>query len=103
MFSASLSALNDSSIRQDITANNIANLNSKNYKQLNVTSLAWPNNQGVSQAISRSNAPADINGNNVDLASQILNLDINSITYKANTKAIQAQNQMLGSLLNIKI
>ncbi|AHF97986.1 MAG: flagellar basal body protein [Desulfurella sp.] len=103
MFLTSISGLNDASIRQDVTASNIANLNSKNYKQLNVTSMTLPNNKGVTQTIIQSNTPSNLNGNNVDLTSQIVNLNLNSITYKANTKAIQAQNQMLGSLLNIKI
>ncbi len=124
--SIAVSGLNAASLRLEAAASNIANSQDtapltpqpgdpQPYQPIDVTQTATPG--GGTQAADQPVTPpsnaifdpgspfADSNGNvaspNVDLAQQLVNLDIGSISYDANLKVIRTAQQMQGYLLNI--
>jgi flagellar hook protein FlgE len=52
--------------------------------------------------VRQSPAPLNPGGSNVDLAAQAVNLDTQGTAYQADLKFVQAQNQMLGSALDLQ-
>lgn len=99
--SISLSGLNISQTRLDVTANNIANLSTPNFQQ-KTANLSDQINGGVT--VSSITPPRVQNGteeNNVNLEKQMVNLIENKHLYSANLNAIKTQDQMLGTLINI--
>lgn len=61
ILSTSLSALNSSTTRLNVTANNIANSNTPDFKQKSVKLQEAPNSSGVQvQKISTSTLPSDL-------------------------------------------
>ena len=49
-----------------------------------------------------STGEVPVEQSNVDLASEVTDMTINSNFYKANLKTIQTEDRMVGSLLDIK-
>ena len=108
----SISALQAHVKKLGVTAHNIANVNSEGYKKYRTT-MEEDALGGVRVNISRVNSPGNPyevyeNGqsvvketSNVDLAEEIPNLMIAQRGYEANIKAIQTQDEVLGSLLDI--
>jgi len=97
-----LSGIKNAFYRQDITANNIANINTKNYKQLNVVNESLKGG-GVRGKAEVSNAALTRNGNNVNLVDQVVNQINNVNQEKANVNVLRAQNEMIGNLIDIKV
>ncbi len=97
----SLSGIKNAFYRQDVTANNVANINTKNYKQINVINEEAKNG-GVIAKTEVSKAKPNRNGNNVNLVDQMVN-QINNPNYeKANINVLRSQNEMIGSLIDLK-
>ncbi|WP_022670371.1 flagellar basal body protein [Hippea alviniae] len=97
----SLSGIKNAFYRQDVTANNVANINTENYKQINVINEEAKNG-GVVARTQVSKAAANRNGNNVNLVDQMVN-QINNPNYeKANINVLRTQNAMIGSLIDLK-
>jgi flagellar basal-body rod protein FlgC len=88
------SALQAFSTAQQITANNIANLNTDGFK---ASRAAFQENgtSGVTASASSTN-------DTVDLSREVTNLISNTQGFKANIKVIQAADEMTKELLNIK-
>jgi flagellar hook protein FlgE len=94
-----------------VTANNVANVNTDGFKK-NRATLHEDRNGGVRVDITRDESPGlryDLiqNGevleketSNVDLSEEIPDLMINKRAYQANLKTLEAQDEMLGSLLD---
>lgn len=82
----SLSGIRNAFVRQDVSANNVANINTKNYQ----AKTAADKNK------------AETKGNNVSLANEMVNQINNVNQEKANVNVVKAQNQMLGSLIDLK-
>ena len=111
---AGLSALNAIQTRNQSTANNIANLNSDGYKKTRVTlnegevqGQVAVNIQRVETAGPLVFEPAAagetlVEKSNVDLTEELPTMMIDRRAFQANIKTIQAQDEMLGSLLDIK-
>jgi len=78
----------------NVTANNIANLNTAGYKAQRVDLVANPGG-GVDVAGVSST------GKSVDLASEFVNLKQAALTYGANALVVKTSEQMYGSLLDI--
>ena len=109
----SLSALQAFGSKIQANANNIANANTDGYKKTRVN-LASKAPQGVQIQIDRSgtagptvyqdgdSGPESVELSNVDLGNEIPEMILNSTYYKANLKTIQVENEMLGSLLQVK-
>ncbi|MDD5759161.1 MAG: flagellar basal body rod C-terminal domain-containing protein [Desulfobulbaceae bacterium] len=111
--SSGLSALNAIATRTQSTANNTANVNTDGFKKTRVTMVeAEP--QGVTTNTQRVETPGPmiyepiqegqvlVEKSNVDLAEELPRMMIDRRAFQANIKTIQAQDDMLGSLLDIK-
>lgn len=111
--SAGLSALNAIQTRVQSTANNTANVITDGYKKTRVTLLEG-DPQGVTVNVQRVETPGAlvseateagntlVEKSNVDLTEELPTMMIDRRAFQANIKAIQAQDEMLGSLLDIK-
>jgi flagellar basal body rod protein FlgG len=108
---AALSALDAYGQKVDVTANNIANLNTDGFKKSRAV-LQEADSSGVIVSISKVNTPGapilseDGTGevresSNVDLAEEIVNLQTAKRGFEANLKTLKAEDEMLGSLFDI--
>ena len=108
---AALSALGAHEKKLDVTANNIANLNTEGFKKSRAV-LQEANPSGVVVTISRVNTPGspilpmDGTGemresSNVDLAEEIVALQTTKHGFQANLKTLKTEDEMLGSLFDI--
>jgi flagellar basal-body rod protein FlgC len=108
-FNAALSALGSLSRKMDVTANNIANVNTNSFKK----SLAefedvYPS--GVKVSISRVDTPGDAlppdekgkeqESSNVNLADELVNLITTRHAFAANIKTITTEDEMRKTLLD---
>jgi flagellar basal-body rod protein FlgC len=111
--SSGLSALKAIQTRTQSTANNTANVNTDAFKKTRVTMLEDAP-QGVTTNVQRMETPGAMvyettqNGevlvekSNVDLTAEMPQMMIDRRAFQANIKTLQAQDEMLGSLLDIK-
>ena len=110
---AALSGLLAIQKKVDSTANNVANLETDGYKKTRVT-LTEAEPQGVQAKVQKVNTPgplvleqtpageALVEKSNVELSEELPNLMLSRRFFQANLKMMQAQDEMLGSLLDIK-
>lgn len=110
---SSISALLGLQKKLESTANNVANSNSDGYKKTKVT-LQEGDPNGVSVHIQKiedqgpmvyeqtAGGEQLVEKSNVDLTEEIPDLMLTKRFYQANLKAIQTEDEMLGSLLDIK-
>ena len=92
--SISESALKAFGTSQRVTANNLANLNTENFKTSKVT-LQEKESGGVSATVSGTE-------DQVDISREATNLMTNTHGFKANLKVLTAADEMTKELLNIK-
>ena len=88
------SALQAFSTSQQITANNVANLNTQGFKASRATFQA-NRSGGVT-------ASASSTGDSVDISREAVNLISNTQGFKANLNILKAADEMTKELLNIK-
>jgi len=88
------SALSAYAIRQAVTANNVANVQTEDFKASRAINSEKPNG-GVSVRVEKTE-------DRVDISREAVNMMSNSSSFKANTKAIKANDEMTRELLNIK-
>ena len=110
---SSLSALLGLQKKLESTANNVANVDSDGYKKTRVTLLEGAQG-GVTANVQKvedqgplayeQTAKGDqlVEKSNVDLTQELPDLMITKRSYQANLKAIRTEDEMLGSLLDIK-
>lgn len=108
----SLSALSAYGKKMDVTANNIANALTDEFKKSRVT-MEEGNPSGVKAVIDRvetqgfpkesikDGEPVTVEASNVDLNEELPEMSITRTAYSANLKTLKAQNDMMGSLLDI--
>ena len=108
---STISALRAFVTKLNVTADNIANVNTDGFKK-NRATLQEDQNGGVRVEIRRDNSPGFLydtveNGekveketSNVDLTEEIPDLMITKRAYQANLKTLETQDEMLGSLLD---
>jgi len=111
--SAGLSAIKAIQTRTQSAANNVANLNTDGFKKTRV-SLETAEPQGVAASVQRLETPGPlvyepqgqveglVEKSNVDLSEELPQMMIDRRALQANIKTIQTQDEMLGSLLDIK-
>ena len=108
------------------TAHNLANVLTNNFKAGRVTYSELPENSGV-----RANGPQKLDvqgplvpygpglpplegqnpavpegfaeGSTTDVGTEMVNLIVNSRTYQANAKTVQTADDMLGTVINLKV
>lgn len=109
---SALSALSAYGKKLGTTANNIANVNTDEFKKSRVN-LQEGVNGGVTAQIQPIDTPGSIKetiqdgdvvqveSSNVDLAEELTEMIPTQSAYDANLKSIRAQEQMMGTLLDI--
>ncbi len=97
----SMSGILNAFKREDITAQNVANLNTKNYRAKQMVNQTLKDG-GTAGVVKTDNNQAAENPNNVDLAQEMINNINNLEQEKANTNVLRSQNEMIGSLIDIK-
>lgn len=107
-----LTALNAFKKKMDVTANNVANVLTDEFKKSRVT-LSENQSGGVSATVDQVDTPGilkdsiredrivQVESSNVDLAEELTEMIPTKSAYGANLKALRTQNDMLGSLLDI--
>ena len=110
---SSISALFGFQTKVASTANNVANIDTDGYKKTRVT-LHEGQTQGVSVNIQQVDEPGPmvyeqtnegqvlVEKSNVDLTEELPNLMLAKRFYQANLKVLKTEDEMLGSLLDIK-
>ncbi len=108
---STISALRAFVTKLGATADNIANVNTDEFKR-NRATLHEDHNGGVRVELSKDNRPGfrydtyedgqkvEKETSNVDLAEEIPDLMVTRRAYQANLKTIKTQDEMLGSLLD---
>ena len=89
LMSIGLTGLRSASQGVATAANNVANANTPDYKAQRAGQVRTPE-------------PGEGTGNDVDLAGEITELNVQSGVYKANLKVIQTAAELLGSALDMK-
>ena len=109
---SSLSALAAFQKKIDVTANNIANVLTDDFKKSRTT-ITEGNPNGVDAVVGRVDTPGipkttirndtltTVESSNVDLAEELPELMLAKSAYRANLKTLKIQDDMMGSLLDI--
>jgi len=109
---STISALQANKTRLGVTADNIANVNTDEFKKSRAIQKEG-NNGHVQVNIERVNTPGhryqelegnqviEKEGSNVNLEEEIPELMVTQRTYEANLKVLQTHDKMLGTLLDI--
>ena len=112
-YNSALSALNAFGTKIQSNANNIANANTDSFKRTRVN-LASLESGGVQAKVEQTSSAGPtvyrqgsqgeeyVELANVDLATEIPEMSLNSRMYSANLKTISTANDMLDSLLDLK-
>lgn len=79
----------------NVTANNIANMNTEGFKPINAM-MNEDINGGVKVTLSQSPDPG------VDVAKEMVDMMIEKVGVKVNVKSLQAEDDILKSLIDIK-
>jgi flagellar basal-body rod protein FlgC len=106
MSDTNLSALSALSTVQQVSANNVANVNTDGFRASSVTLESGPGGQGVRVgSIRESSAPAPfiggVEGSNTDIATEMVGMMRTGHAFSANTAAVRASEEMTGHLLNM--
>jgi flagellar basal-body rod protein FlgC len=108
-----LSALSAFGISQAVTANDMANMNTPGYRAKEARLESGPDDQGVRVAEIREDTSSGplvpgpenslVEGSNVDLATEMVQMVRDEVAYAANAAAIRTQADMAGVLLDTRI
>jgi flagellar hook protein FlgE len=100
--SIGLSGVNTAALGATVTANNIANANTKDFKAKRLEQEELAQGGTRPSALRESQEPPSPEGSNVDLATEFTSLIGQGVTYKANLKVVEAQTEFLGTALDLK-
>lgn len=110
---SALSGLQAFGTKLHANANNVANSSTEGYKRTQVT-LADQNPNGVRAVVRKSenagpmvytetnNGLELIEQSNVDISNELPDMMLNTNFYKANLRTLQAADELLGSVLDLK-
>ena len=98
---ASVSGMQTAAKRLNITANNVANLQTEGYQAKRAINGDTASGGVDIVEIQSSEAPATPSSSNVDLTTEVSHQIIDKNTYEANAKMLKAQYDTLGTLLDI--
>ena len=112
-YNTAQSALQTFGTRLNSNSNNIANANTNEFKKTRVINTTV-DPTGVKAQVEKVETPGatvyeetskgydQVELSNVDLGTEITDMNFNSTMYKANLKTIETVNEMTGELLNLK-
>ena len=110
---SSLSAFQAFGRKLEVTANNIANLDTDGFKKSRVEMIEAAPGQGVQAVVQpvptpgvqiledRPQGPQLVEQSNVDLGEELVNLMVAQRGFELNAAALRAQDEALGTLLNL--
>ena len=110
--SNALSALNAFRKKMDVTADNIANVNTDNFKKSRVNmqegsngdvqaNIQQINTPGYPKEVYQDDALVQVESSNVDLVEEVTEMVVAKAGFSANLKTVSTQDRVLGSLLDI--
>ena len=91
------SGLQAAQLRLDASANNVANMNTPNYRRQVVQQEATADSAGVRATVQR-----EPQAEGMALEQEAVEQISATYAFKANLQTIKAQDEMMGSLLNVK-
>lgn len=97
LMSAGLSGVRSASFGLAVTANNVANVNTPDFRAQRLDF-----EEGAPGSGPLRETPGLRESSNVDLAVEITNLQVQSGAYRANLKVIQTADEILGATLDMK-
>lgn len=100
--SVSLAGLNAATLGVGVTANNVANVNSKDYRSKRVDFQDVLEGGVRPEGMRESEANPAPGSSNVDLATEFTNLLAYADTYKVNAKVLEVQQELLGTVMDLK-
>jgi flagellar hook protein FlgE len=99
-FDASISGVKAATIRQAVSANDVANINTPGYKQANVYQTdVSPAGTRVANISRTPNPNPDLSG--TDLAEEVKEQKISKYDFSANLKVIKVKDEMTKDLLDL--
>ncbi|WP_316901295.1 flagellar basal body rod C-terminal domain-containing protein [Pseudodesulfovibrio indicus] len=106
MSDTNVSALSALSTVQEVSANNIANMNTDGFKASSVVLESGPGDQGVEvAAIRESTTPGSVidgaETSNTDIGREMVGMITTGRAFEANVAAIRVSEEMTGHLLNM--
>ncbi|MDA8138866.1 MAG: flagellar basal body protein [Desulfobacteraceae bacterium] len=110
--SSALSAISAYQKRMDVTADNVANIETDRFKKSRVnmeegenggvkTSIQRIDTPGMTKEVMRGTSLDETESSNVDLAEELTDMMTTKAGYTANAKTLKTQNEMLGNLFDI--
>ena len=103
------SGLQAAQLRLDVSANNVANMNTPGYRREAVSQQAAPDNAGVRATVQRvqgtqraQDAQAAQAEKGVALEQEAVEQMSATYAFKANLQTIKTQDEMMGSLLDVR-
>lgn len=110
--SSALSAVAAFQKKLDVTADNVANVDTDRFKKSRVllkegtvggvdASVQKINTPGMPKETIRNDRIEETESSNVDLAEELTDMISTPIAYRANLKTVSTQKEMMGSLLDI--
>ena len=121
-FNASLSALGAFSTAQEVTAHNVANVNTEEFKSSRVSLEELPDQSGVRvQEIRKDTSPGPqvqsmrpeqtqagqmeqvqttVQASNTDVAREMVSMTVNENAFAANAAVVRTQDEMLGHVVD---
>jgi len=101
-FSIALSGLQTSGNGMAVTANNVANANSEDYKAKRMDQEDVQGGGTRPSTLQESQEPTAPGRSNVDYATEMTGSMLQSASYQANLKVIQVESQILGQTMDLK-
>jgi flagellar basal body rod protein FlgG len=99
-FAINTSAMRVTQVRQDVTANNVANINTDGFGASRVSQK--DDNPGVSVGAIRKSPNTNPNGNsNTDFAVEATDMMNNKNVYGANARVLKVQDSMVGEVIDL--
>jgi len=99
----SLAGMNAATVGVAVVANNVANANSKDFKAKRVDFQDLRDGGVRPSQLRESEAPGVPDGSNVDFATEFTSLLAYADTYKVNAKVLEVQQEMLGTVMDLKV
>lgn len=99
-FAAAVSGIQAVITRENVSANNVANITTPGFSQTDAIQTAM-SPQGVQISALRKTPNPDPQASNTDLTKEMVNQVQNKNELAADVKVIQTQDKMMGSLLDI--
>jgi flagellar hook protein FlgE len=97
---AATSGMQTAMTRQAVAANNIANVETPGYRQMNSHQAETPPAGVRFTGVTRTPNP-DKTTSGTDLAQQMVDLKVNNADFTANTKAFKVQDRMIGEAIDL--